>query len=492
VKFLKYFVSLLLLSSLFVWSGLSVGAEGEKFEKSPHDRYVITFKDKSKGKKDVKNLKGEVEAEFVFSPNSVVVKELNEKAVVALSKNPNVESIEVDELVEPSGTYSAPFHDSAWTIESHNSDQAYSRGYSGQNVDIAVVDSGVDKNHPLLQHAIKGGTSLSSWTSDYQDNTGHGTMVAGSIAAKTSDGKPYGIAPDANIYGVLATVSETSGSAYVSTLARGIEWGVINGMDIVNISFDADVSLTTFDRASEIARESNIAVIHSGGNDKDDRDANTGRCDVSYCISAIDKNDRLAYFSAFGETGIEMAAGGVSVPVVRVGGTTTSTSSGTSFAAPIFAGLYALHKSEHPHASVNQIIGHMRSTAVDITTEQPIGHGKAYYSPLTFQSSENVLATWNYYYESSDELAVSSWDANGDKLMSWSSWELWEIDNTSNLNEIVVERLGQVSNTTAETTGAVFNVTLDENKNYLVKHIVDFSNGERQWEYKYINGFVNR
>lgn len=465
------------------------------FEITPEGRYDITFKEnpsltrsnaKASNRSALQSRGGEIVGEYEYSPNTITV-EMNEKAIKAIAKNPNVEKIEADYLVEPEAVYSAPFHSNAWSIDSHNANQAYSRGYSGQNVNFLVLDSGVDKNHPMLRHAIKGGGSVVSWTNDYQDYTGHGTKVAGTVASK-HEGKPYGIAPDVDLYSVVITVSKTDGRAHVSDMTRGIEWGINNGMDVINISFSANGTSVAFERASNVAKRANIMISHSAGNSIEDRDSNSGRCAYAsvYCISAIDRNDNIASFSAYGVRNIEQGAGGVSVPVVSLGGNSPTTASGTSMASPMFGGLYALHKSEYLNASVDQIISSMRNSSKSVSTSRPIGYGKAYYSPMNTYG-QNHLGVWNYYYKSDNRLSVSASEHNSNRMMSRISYELWELSYGG--NESYVKPLGIVKNVyNFQTTIHVDNPNLDPNKKYLIKTIVDFSNGERQWRYEPLRG----
>lgn len=357
-----------------------------QFELSPDGRYDITFKDKGNGKATMEAMSKSrtsgaeisVVGEYKYSPNTVTV-EMNDKAIKALAKNPNVVKIEPDLLVKQSAVYSAPFYgDADWVIKGTRSDVAYTNGYSGQGVKVAVLDSGIDTDHPMLAHAIKGGASVVNWSNDYEDITGHGTEVAGTIASKW-EGKPYGIAPDVDLYAVKVTSDGVEGGGHPSDIARGIEWAVDNGMDAITISFEPAHSTTAYENASRRAYDSKVPIFHASGNFSTNRDLTPGKCGNigTYCVSALLKNNELASFSSYGRENIPFSSYGGGVPITKVGINRPWVASGTSFATPMAMGTFALYKSKYPTMNGNQIIQMMKNNSLyvsQLTTNKAVAN----------------------------------------------------------------------------------------------------------------------
>ena len=374
------------------------GKEELKFELSPLGRYDVTFKDKGEGKSDLnamkksRDLQGGVKvvSEYKYSPKTVTV-EMNEKAIKALAKNPNVVKIEPDKILELSATYSEPYHNNAsWVNEDTGARMAYKEGYSGQGVKVAVLDSGVDTDNPMLTHAIKGGTSVVDWSSNYEDSTGHGTAVAGVVASK-HQGNPYGIAPDVDLYAVKITNSATDGNASIYTVARGIEWAIDNDMDVINVSFGSYPNNDAYKNASLRAKSLGIPIFNSAGNEFQNLDnISDVRClDIynTYCVSALSKTDVLAPFSMYGRT-VTFSAYGHNIPVVNVGSATPSVGSGTSYASPMAMGIFSLYKSKYPSMSSEAIIKMMKDNSVDIsrhTPNRPVANAVVYKGELAKQ-----------------------------------------------------------------------------------------------------------
>jgi len=105
-------------------------------------------------------------------------------------------------------------------------------GYSGKGIKVGVIDTGIDYNHEDLH--VSGGTSVITGTTDYSDDNGHGTHVAGTIAALNNDIGVIGVAPQAELYAIKAL--DQYGNGNYSEVISGIEWAIDNQMDIINMS----------------------------------------------------------------------------------------------------------------------------------------------------------------------------------------------------------------------------------------------------------------
>ena len=389
-------------------NGKGNGKEREElvFELSPIQTYDVTFIEKSKGKdkvgefrekgkakgKDRSRDKGKclarVKGEYQFSTRTITV-EMDDEDIKELAKDLNVVKIEPDFLVKPSAVYSEPFHTNTnWMLGKVGAKTAFANGISGQGVKVAVLDSGVDTDNPMLAHAVRGGASVVEWSTDYEDlpNHGHGTMVAGIIAGK-HQGNAYGVAPDVDLYAVKIVFSAENDGALLSDMAKGVEWAVNNGMDAINISFDSQGYNDALNTAIARAYNLGIPVFNAGGNSNEDIDSMSDtqtRCnnDGVYCVLALKKDDLLADFSAYGDDDIAFSTYGDNVAVVGVNNPNPTTSSGTSFASPLAMGIFALYKCKYPNLNGNQIIEMMKTNGRNSTeyNDLPVANSPLYVS----------------------------------------------------------------------------------------------------------------
>jgi subtilisin family serine protease len=212
---------------------------------------------------------------------------------------------------------------------------------NGLNVKVAVIDTGIDLTHPDLQANIKGSVSYVSFTTG-DDDHGHGSHVAGTIAAIPNTIGVIGVAPNASLYAVK--VLDRNGSGYISAVAAGIDWSRTNAMHIANMSLGGGDSITMHN-ACDAAQAAGVLLVAAAGNGGDGSTATT---ELSYpgaytsCVGvgATDINDNLASFSNTGSF-VDVSGPGVSVPsTYKDGG--YATFSGTSMASPHAAGLAAL------------------------------------------------------------------------------------------------------------------------------------------------------
>ena len=166
-------------------------------------------------------------------------------------------------------------NESSYAISSLSIPQSWGLA-TGKGVTVAVVDSGVDSGNAHLRGAVLPGTSFVPGPPT-QDLLGHGTGVAGIIAARYVDGSALvGAAPDAKILPVRVFQDEdTTGSTPVAyppdtrRMAQGIAWAVRNGADVVNVSMSTrptDDALPELKAALDLARRKDVVVVASGGN----------------------------------------------------------------------------------------------------------------------------------------------------------------------------------------------------------------------------------
>lgn len=237
---------------------------------------------------------------------------------------------------------------------------------------IAIVDTGVDLNHPeLVSKLVSYGHDFANGDEEASDDHWHGTHVAGVAAADTNNAVGIaGVARDCRILPVK--VMDADGNGYYSWIIDGITWAADNGADVINLSLGGDVDDPFLEDACKYAHDKGVVVVAAAGND--------GLAGVLYpaayddyvlAVAASDYNDEIAEFSNYGPE-VDVAAPGVWIlgPApewyVGEGYQPYLFASGTSAATPHVAGMAALLKSARPDLTADQIMQIIRYTADDI------------------------------------------------------------------------------------------------------------------------------
>lgn len=234
---------------------------------------------------------------------------------------------------------------------------------------VAVVDTGIDPNHPFLKDRViptKINTSSSGIRNNSMDDCGHGTQVAG-VIADTSFNDVY-IKP----YKVL----DSHGNGTVITVAAGINCAVNDGVDVINISIGFEEDSEVLKAAIDNAENHDITVVGAAGNDA----SNTIFYPASYSsvikITAVNDSNVLANFSTFGAD-VDFAAPGVDIKTTTLNNEYTYVK-GTSFAAPSVSAAAACILSVLPEASSEDIKDILVTCAFkisDYNAEQKYGYG---------------------------------------------------------------------------------------------------------------------
>ncbi|AUD77822.1 peptidase S8 [Kangiella profundi] len=209
---------------------------------------------------------------------------------------------------------------------------------SGAGYTAWVIDTGIDVDHTDLSVDANRGFSVftSGRDAGVDDGNGHGTHVAGTIAALNNSQDVVGIAAGATV--VPVKVLDSRGSGSYSGVIAGVDYVAANASsgDCANMSLGGPVSQELDDAVKAAAQNSGAYFVLAAGNDGDHANnhsparANGNRV---YTISATDSNDNMPYWSNYGNPPVDYAAPGVSILSLRAGGGTT-TMSGTSMASP--------------------------------------------------------------------------------------------------------------------------------------------------------------
>lgn len=248
-----------------------------------------------------------------------------------------------------------------WGVKSIHAPQAWSKS-TGVHVKIGVIDTGVDFRHPDLKHSLASGVNLLNRGMMPLDDNGHGTHIAGTLAAAGGMRGMMGVAPRALIYPVKAF--DHSGSAYVSDIVLGIDWCVQNKIDIINMSFGMKNRSKALHDVVIKAYRAGIAIIASSGNDGKRGGDYPARYPETIAVGALDRRQRVAAFSNRGPY-IDVYGPGEGIPScwLREG---YKEMSGTSMATSHVTGAAALLLALRPGLSPRELKLLLRRTAAPV------------------------------------------------------------------------------------------------------------------------------
>lgn len=234
----------------------------------------------------------------------------------------------------------------------------------GSTVRIAVVDSGVDADHPELVDVLIPGYDFANRDSDPEDDAGHGTKVCGVIGAKGNNATgSAGVAWSTPIEIMpLKFMKNNDGSTtgYTSDAVDAIYYAVDHGAKIINASWGFSSYSNALKEAIQYANDHGVLFVASAGNDGQDNDTvahypSNYRVANVIAVAAMNRYDELASFSNYGQYSVHVAAPGSGLKTTDLDGGTSSWVSGTSFAAPWVVGVAAMVASQNPSLSMAEL-----------------------------------------------------------------------------------------------------------------------------------------
>ncbi|MEZ0070002.1 subtilisin family serine protease [Streptacidiphilus sp. MAP12-20] len=288
---------------------------------------------------------------------------------------------------------------------------AWAAGYDGKGVKVAVLDTGVDQNHPDLAGRISQAVSFVPGETA-ADGNGHGThttsTVGGSGAA--SGGLEKGVAPGADL--LMGKVLSNSGTGDDSWVIAGMEWAVAQHARVISMSLSGSDPSDGTDPMSQAvdnlsAQSGALFVVAAGNTGAEAMMSSPSAADAALTVAAVDSGDQLANFSSmgprFGDYALkpDIAAPGVDILAAKAGGTAATgyyqTMSGTSMATPHVAGAAAILAQEHPDWTGQQLKDELMSTSKPLPadTAYQVGAGRV---DLSSSVKATVSGTGSAYF----------------------------------------------------------------------------------------------
>ncbi len=308
-----------------------------------------------------------------------------EKARLAVyQRNPNVEFVELNGIYHADSMPSDPRVAEQWQYE--NTGQtggtadadidafaAWDVTEGSDSVAIAVVDTGIDEEHVDLAGQVVRSVNFSS-SSTVEDRYGHGTHVAGIVAAATNNGVGVaGTCPRCVLYNVKVLGDNGSGSW--ADIAAGINWSLDNGARVINLSLGGSYGSYSLQSSINNAWNKGVVIVAAAGNNGTSSAFYPAYYSNAIAVAATNNRDQKASFSNYGSW-VDVAAPGESILSTTMGDT-YGTKNGTSMAAPHVAGLAGMLWSTDYGTSNSSVRNRLQDTADEIAgTGTRWAHGR--------------------------------------------------------------------------------------------------------------------
>lgn len=330
-----------------------------------------------------------------------------EREKQALQNKPAVEEVDYNYIVEASFTPNDPGFRNQYGLTKIRSQKAWNYSRGG-GVKIAVIDSGIDADHPDIRGKIAAQKDFVDDALPAQDQTGHGTHVAGIAAANTNNRAGVaGGCPACKI--LVARVLGPDGSGTVADVIDGITWSADNGAKVINLSLGHyGEAVEAEENAVNYARNKGAMIVGAAGNGATSERFYPGAYTRAMAVSATDQNDRRAGFSNFGDW-VDVAAPGVRILSTVPG--SYGYKSGTSMSTPYVSGLAALISAQG--YSADQVRNRIEATATDLNPrgKDPFfGHGRIDAYRAAYRPYTQIVDNSSNRFSASGAWGTSSWN----------------------------------------------------------------------------------
>ena len=323
-----------------------------------------------------------------------------------LEKKPAVEEVDYNYIVKANFTPNDPGFRNQYGLAKVRSPKAWNYSRGG-GVKVAVIDSGIDASHPDLRGKIAAQKDFVNGDSTAEDQTGHGTHVAGIAAANTNNRAGVaGACPACKL--LVARVLGPDGAGTVADVIEGITWSADNGAKVINLSLGHRGALAAEEDAVNYAWNKGAVVVGAAGNGATSQRLYPAAYTRAMAVSATDQNDRRAKFSNYGDW-VDVAAPGVRILSTVPG--SYGYKSGTSMSTPHVSGLAALISAQGYSAA--QVRNRIEATATDLNPrgKDPFfGHGRIDAYRAAHRPYTQIVDNASNRFSASGAWAISSWN----------------------------------------------------------------------------------
>ncbi|MDK9712338.1 S8 family serine peptidase, partial [Acidaminobacter sp.] len=350
-----------------------------------------------------------------YSTEKLFLITINDIDEFALSNSGIVESIEIDQTRQIQITPSDPYYNYQWALPALNMTKAWDVSTGSNSVYVAVIDSGIYRNHPDLVYSdIRNGWDYIFEEYCNWDSVGHGTNVTGIIGATTNNS--IGISGmNWNVAIVPLRVVWSDGSIYISDVISAIYDAADLGCNVINLSLGSTSFVAAENSAIQYALSKGCIVVSAAGNDGTSSKFYPASYSGVLSVASVDSNLIHSYFSQYNDA-IDVSAPGQDI-------FTTSSwlddgydyvyADGTSFSAPYVSGLAALSVATNPSITPAKFENLLKTTSIDLG--QPgfdiyYGHGLINPAKLLYTLIQPSAPTGLMIHSVSDKSIVLSWN----------------------------------------------------------------------------------
>ncbi len=261
-----------------------------------------------------------------------------------------------------------------WEMDLVNAYYPREKGYFGEGVTVAVIDSGCSSHLELSENVLPGYNMIDN-TTDVTDNIGHGTKVIGVIAAEINTIGISGVAPKCKIVPIKAF--DVDYKTKVDIISQAIIRAVDDfSADVINLSLGSKTETVTLKNAVDYAISKGVIIVASSGNyeNDDDKEKEIYQYPASFknvvSVGAVDINKVICDYSYHNDAVTVVAPGGTDAnPIITLSPTSTNkytTAKGTSFSAPVVSGIAALLKSADESLTQEDLFEIVEKVSVDL------------------------------------------------------------------------------------------------------------------------------
>lgn len=298
-----------------------------------------------------------------------------------LKEDPNVEYIERNIVYSKTQIPNDTYYYDDWAINYIKAEKAWDITTGSNGIIVAVIDTGVDLDHPDLRNQLILGKDFVDNDMIPEDEDGHGTLVAQIIGAEANNGfGKAGVVWNCKI--LPLRVLDANGDGYVEDIANAIIYAADNGARVINLSLGGPEPSRTIKDAIDYAYNKGVLIVGSSGNSGENILYPAAYSEV-IAVGAIDESENRANFSGHGQ-GLSLVAPGVNIigfendeqPILG---------DGTSFATPYVSGGAALLLSLNPYLTNSEVKEMLETSAKDLG---PVGWDEDYgYGALDIYSA---------------------------------------------------------------------------------------------------------